>query len=208
MLSGGSTASTSLIPAASTVTVQTVPFGRFEVGSSVIVEPGEPLTLNAWALPVGHSSVNELPVAVTGSLKVTSMFVVLATSTAPSAGLVLETLGAASCVVNENEWFAAGWSGGSPVSVSLMFAATAVTVQFAVLGRSESGSSVMEVVPEPVTPNVCGLPSQEIVNELVVTSTGSLKFTVMFDPGAMSVAPAAGVVVVTGGAESVLNAKL
>src|SRR2546423_13864545 len=113
---GGSIASTSLIPAASTVTVQTVPFGRFEVGSSVIVEPGEPLTENACALPVGHSSVNELPVAVTGSLKVTSMLASFATSTAPSAGLVLETLGAASCVVNEMLVFAAGWSGGSPGS--------------------------------------------------------------------------------------------
>src|SRR5438874_12964020 len=108
MLSGGSTVSTSLIPGASTVTVQTSPFGRFEVGSSVIVEPGEPLTLNACALPVGHSTVNELPVAVTGSLKVTSMFVFFATSVAPSAGLVLDTLGAASCVVNEKLVFAAG----------------------------------------------------------------------------------------------------
>src|SRR2546423_15046495 len=98
MLSGGSTVSTSLIPAASTVTVQTSPFGRFEVGSSVIVEPGEPLTLNACALPVGHSSVNELPVAVTGSLKVTTTFVFSATWAAPSAGLVVVTVGAASCV--------------------------------------------------------------------------------------------------------------
>jgi hypothetical protein len=86
-----------------------------------------------------------------------------------------------------------------------MFAATAVTVQFAVLGRSESGSSVIELVPDPLTPNVCGLPSQEIVNELVVTSTGSLKFTVMFADGSTSVAPSAGVVVVTAGAESVVN---
>src|SRR2546423_578926 len=108
MLSGGSTVSTSLIWFAITVTVQTVPFGRSAFGSSVIGERGEPLTLNACALPVGHSSVNELLVAVTGSLKVTSMFAVFATSIAPSAGLVLETLGAASCVVNEKLVFAAG----------------------------------------------------------------------------------------------------
>src|SRR2546423_15695235 len=108
MLSGGSTASTSLIPAARTVTEQTAPFGRFEVGSSVIVEPGEPLTENACAEPVGHSSVKELPLAVTGSLKVMSMFAVFATSTAPSAGVVLVTDGAASCVVNEKLVFAAG----------------------------------------------------------------------------------------------------
>src|SRR2546421_4410275 len=129
MLSGGSTASTSLIPAASTVTVQTAPLGRFAPGSSVIVEPVEPLTVKHCAEPVGHSSVNELPDAVTGSLKVTSMFAFFATSIAPSAGLVLVTLGAASVVENEKLAFAAGWSGGSPVSVSLMFAATAVTVQ-------------------------------------------------------------------------------
>src|SRR5919206_265825 len=76
-----------------------------------------------------------------------------------------------------------------------MFAATAVTVQFAALGRSEPGSSVIELVPEPLTPNVCALLSHEIVNELVVTSTGSLKFTVMFADGSTSVALSAGVVV-------------
>src|SRR5438874_1494790 len=108
MWSGGSMASTSLIWFAITVTVQTVPFGRSEVGSSVIVEPGEPLTLKASGVPVGHSIVNELPVAVTGSLKLMSMFVFFATSVAPSAGEVLETLGAASWVVNEKLVFAAG----------------------------------------------------------------------------------------------------
>ena len=70
-----------------------------------------------------------------------------------------------------------------------MFAATAVTVQLAVLGRSESGSSVIELVPDPLTPNVCGLLLHEIVNELVVTSTFSLKLTVMFEVGSTFVAP-------------------
>jgi len=81
-------------------------------------------------------------------------------------------------------------------------------VQLAVLGKSESGSSVIELVPEPLTVNVCGLLSQEIVNELVVTSTFSLKLTVMFEVGSTFVAPSAGVVVVTAGAESVVNEKL
>src|ERR687886_2566402 len=205
MLSGGSTASTSLIWFAITVTLQTVPAGRSEFGSSVIAEPGEPLTLNAFDVPVGHSIVNELPVAVTASLKLTTMLLFRSTSVALSAGEVVVTDGAASCVVNENEWFAAGWSGGSPVSLSLMFAATAVTVQLAALGRSELGSSVMEVVPDPLTPNVCALLLHEIVNELPVTSTGSLKFTVMFADGSTSVALSAGVVVVTAGAESVVD---
>src|SRR2546429_363666 len=108
MLLGGAIASRSRIPLGSTVTVQTAPFGRLEVGSSVIVEPGEPLGVKLSGVPVGHSIVNELPVAVTGSLKLMSMFVLRATSVAPSAGLVLVTLGAASCVANEKLTFAAG----------------------------------------------------------------------------------------------------
>src|SRR5438132_5729358 len=101
MLSGGSTESTSLIWFAITFTEQIVPSGRLLVGSSVIDEPGEPLTVKLSGVPVGHSSVNELPLAVTGSLKFTTMFVLVATWSAPSAGDVLVTVGAASCVVNE-----------------------------------------------------------------------------------------------------------
>src|SRR5947207_447157 len=99
MLSGGSTASTSLIWFAITFTAQVVPSGTSEVGSSVIDEPGEPLTLKLFADPVGHSNVNELPLTVTDSLKLTTTFVFTATWSAPSAGEVLDTLGAASAVV-------------------------------------------------------------------------------------------------------------
>src|SRR5437016_3678474 len=101
MLSGGSIESTSLIWFAITFTEQTVPSGRSLVGSSVIDEPGEPLTEKLSAVPVGHSIVNELPLAVTGSLKLTTMFVFTATCVAASAGEVLVTDGAASAVVNE-----------------------------------------------------------------------------------------------------------
>ena len=94
------------------------------------------------------------------------------------------------------------------MSLSLMFAATAVTVQFAVLGRSEFGSSVIVSVPDPLTPNVCALLLQEIVNELVVTSTGSLKKTWMFPDGSTSVALSVGELPVTAGAPSVVNEKL
>src|ERR687883_438040 len=208
MLSGGSTVSVSRFSSLCTVIVQTVPAGRFAVGVSVKDVAGDEVCENAFEVPVGHSIEKAFDVALTDSLKVIWMTVSRATSVAPSAGLVVLTLGAASCVVNENEWLAAGWSGGSPVSVSLMFAATAVTVQFAALGRSESGSSVIELVPEPLTWNVCVLLSHEIVNELEVTSTASLKFTVMFAEGSTSVALSAGVVVVTAGAESVVNEKL
>src|SRR5213082_276968 len=99
MLSGGSTESTSLIWFAITFTEQIVPSGRSLVGSSVIDEPGEPLTVKLFAFPVGHSSVNELPLAVTGSLKFTTTFVLVATCVAASAGEVLVTDGAASDVV-------------------------------------------------------------------------------------------------------------
>src|SRR2546423_12829573 len=98
MLSGGSTESTSLIWFAITLPERTVASGRSAVGSSVIDEPGEPLTEKLFAAPVGHSSVNELPDAVTGSLKFTTMFVFTATWVAASAGGVLGTGGAAAAV--------------------------------------------------------------------------------------------------------------
>src|SRR5437867_3096738 len=101
MLSGGSTESTSLIWFAITFTEQTVPSGRLLVGSSVAVEVPEPLTVKLFAVPFGHSSENELVEKVTGSLKLTVMFVFTATWVAPSAGEVLVTEGAASEVVNE-----------------------------------------------------------------------------------------------------------
>src|SRR5947208_3064560 len=100
MLSGGSTESVSLIPLASTVTVQLVPSGKSAVGSSVIVQVPEPLTPKASDEPLGHSIVNELVLAFTGSLNETVTLVLGFTSVAPPAGLVLVTVGALS-VVNE-----------------------------------------------------------------------------------------------------------
>src|SRR5437762_3438422 len=99
MWSGGYTESTSLIWLAIIFTEQPVPSGRSLVGSSVIDEPGEPLTEKLFAVPVGHSSVNELPLAVTDSLKLTTTLALTATWSAPSAGDVLVTDGAASEVV-------------------------------------------------------------------------------------------------------------
>src|SRR6266480_3264184 len=101
MLSGGSMESTSLIWFAITLTEQTVASGRSLVGSSVIDEPGEPLTEKLSGVPVGHSSVNEHADAVTGSLKFTTMFVFTAWWVAASAGDVVVTDGAALAVVNE-----------------------------------------------------------------------------------------------------------
>src|SRR5437763_389569 len=106
--SGASTVSTSLIWFAITFTEQTVPSGRLLVGSSVIAEPGEPLTVKVSGVPVGHSSENELVVAVTASLKLTTMFVFTATWSAASAGDVVVTVGAASAVAKVKLVFAAG----------------------------------------------------------------------------------------------------
>jgi hypothetical protein len=106
--------SVSLISSLCTVTWQTVPTGRFDVGVSVIVVAGDELCEKPVEVPVGHSSEKALLVALTDSLNVIAIVVSRATSVAPSAGVVLETLGAASCVVKEKLVFAAGWSGGSP----------------------------------------------------------------------------------------------
>src|SRR5436190_1040519 len=98
MWSGGSTASTSLIWFAIKVGGETVRAGRLLVGSSVIDEKGEPLTPKLWGEPLGHSIVNELPLAFTGSLKLTVMLLLGSTAVAPLAGLVLVTVGALSVV--------------------------------------------------------------------------------------------------------------
>src|SRR5437763_7702371 len=103
MWSGGSIESTSLTWVAITFTEQAVPSGRLLVGSSVAVDVPEPLTPKLSSVAVGHSSENELVVNVTGSLKLTVTFVFTAACVAPSAGDVVVTEGAASCVVNENE---------------------------------------------------------------------------------------------------------
>src|SRR5437868_495737 len=96
MWSGGSSVSVSLTLFAITLTAHVVPSGRSAVGSSVIEEPGEPLTVKLFALPPGHSRLNELELTVTDSLKLTTTFVFRATCVAPFAGDVLVTEGAVS----------------------------------------------------------------------------------------------------------------
>src|SRR5919206_1769082 len=108
MLSGGSTVSVSLISSLWTVIVQTVPAGRFADGVKVNDVPGDEVCENAFDVPVGHSIVKALFVALTDSLKVIWIVVSRATSVAASAGVVVLTLGAASCVVNEKLVFDAG----------------------------------------------------------------------------------------------------
>src|SRR5438552_14447625 len=101
MWSGGSFESVSLTLFAITLTAHVTPSGRSAVGSSVIAEPGEPLTVKLFAVPLGHSRLNELVVALTDSLKVTVAFAFTATCVAPFAGDVLSTEGASSLGVTK-----------------------------------------------------------------------------------------------------------
>jgi hypothetical protein len=84
------------MPAASTATVQTTPAGSAELGVSVKLVAGEAESVNARGEPTGHSSANELVLALTLSLKLTVIVALVATPVAPLAGVVLVTVGAAS----------------------------------------------------------------------------------------------------------------
>src|SRR2546423_11262423 len=106
--------------AATAVTVQIVPSGRSEVGSRVIDDPGEPLTVKLFDVEAGHSSVNELPLAVTDSLKLRTTFELTATWSTPLAGDVLVTAGAASAVVKLEPLLAVSLSAGSPLPTSAL----------------------------------------------------------------------------------------
>jgi hypothetical protein len=65
----------SVIWVAFTVIVQTVPNGRSTVGSSVKLLAGDALNVNGVSpSPTGHCRLNELVVALTGSLKLMTMF--------------------------------------------------------------------------------------------------------------------------------------
>ena len=92
--------------------------------------------------------------ALTGSLKPTVMSLPAPTPPAPLTGLVDVTAGAES-VVKLKVWSAAGWSGASTVSVSLIRAARAVTVQVVPAGSAEVGVSVIVWPGEPLTVNAC-----------------------------------------------------
>src|SRR5213076_2218756 len=93
MLPGGSFVSRSVTFAANTVTVQLSEPTKSESGSSVNVV-GPPLTVAVWP-PLELQEIEyQLPVPFTGSLKVIVTLLFRATSPAPFAGLVLDTVGA------------------------------------------------------------------------------------------------------------------
>ncbi len=101
MVLGGSTVSASEICAATTFTAQVVLAGSSVVGSRVKLLAGELLSVNVCATPLGHSSVNELVLALTLSLNVIVMFVLVAIWVALLPGVAPVTVGATSDVVKE-----------------------------------------------------------------------------------------------------------
>jgi hypothetical protein len=102
MLSGGSFASLSLIPAANTVTVQASLGARSTFGSSVNVvpelAPRSPLTtvFAGVRIPLVHAIWNQLPDTVTGSLNTSVTLLPALTPVALAAGIVDTTEGATS----------------------------------------------------------------------------------------------------------------
>src|SRR5919206_176347 len=100
-------------------------------------------------------------------------------------------------------------SGGSTVSVSLISSLWTVIVQTVPAGRFADGVSVNDVAGDEVCENAFEVPvGHSIVNAFDVALTDSLKVIWIVVSRATSVAPSAGVVVVTAGAESVVNEKL
>jgi hypothetical protein len=79
-----------------------VPCGKLADGVKVKLEAGEAESVYVFGVPVGHSSVNELVVALTDSLKFTVIVALVATFVAAFVGVVVVTEGAASTVLNEN----------------------------------------------------------------------------------------------------------
>src|SRR6185295_1747986 len=122
MLSGGSPASTSVTFDATTVTVQTVPTGKSDVGSrtKLLTPPGATgVTLKATGVATGHSTVNAVESRIfTFSLKLIVMLVFVATWVAPLVGIVVVTEGGVSIVKLKTK-LAAMLSGGSFVSWSV-----------------------------------------------------------------------------------------
>src|SRR5215212_4967555 len=99
-------------------------------------------------------------------------------------------------------------SGGSSASWSATLAATTVTVHDSLLAKSPVGSRVNVVGPPLVAAACEPLDAQLIVNQLPVTSTGSLKVIVTFEPTATPEAPADGVVDEIFGASSAVPCGL
>ena len=117
MLSGGSCVSWSVTFAAKTVTVHVSAVAKSVVGSSVKVV-GPPETVAECPSLVPHEIENQLPLTLTGSLKVIVTLLSTAMSAAPFAGVVAATNGAAS-------WLFRGFGAPTVKSAALLFVSVA-----------------------------------------------------------------------------------
>ena len=122
----------------------------------------------------------------------------------PGTTIGLTVIVAHAAVVNGTVTSAAGVSGGSSVSTSVIWLATMRSVHAVLRGRSTDGSSVKVVAGLGVRlVSAIGVPvGHSSTNAPAPTVTGSLKVTVRFASMAMPVAFAAGVVLMTDGAVS------
>src|SRR6185369_6553167 len=187
------------------VTVQLSPWVKSVFGLIVKVV-GPPVTTVSATLrvPLTVQTIwNQLPVTFTGSLNVTSMFVLVVWFTAPLVGVVVVTVGAESVVWKLKTKLASMLSGGSPLSWSVTCAARTVTVHDSPAVKSAVGL-IVKVVGPPVTTVSATffvpLVVQTIWNQLPVTFTGSLKVIVISVLADWFVAPLVGVVALTDGA--------
>src|ERR1700678_3893382 len=124
-----------------TVTVQTCAAGRAGLGVSVNEDPlpgSVGLAVNVSGVPVGHAMLNALAVALTASLKFTTIPAVGVTFMAPLAGVVEVTDGGGA-VVNVNTSLLPI---GTPTLAEVTWAATTVTVHVVAVGRFVSGVRV------------------------------------------------------------------
>src|ERR1051325_425569 len=195
MLSGGSAVSASEIWLPTTVTVHCSPFVKSVLGSSVNDVAGLELSPKACTPEVAHETVNDEVVALTDSLKLTVMLVLLAICVARSVGVVDVTVGVLS-IVNWNEKSGPGLSGGSFVSVSVTFAERIVIVQVSPGVKSVSGLIVIEVPGLPVI-TLVWLPETVQLIPAAVMVTLSVQLMMMF------VFVALLVLVSTGGGETI-----
>src|SRR5947208_314353 len=128
---------------ATTLAEQMTPAGKEGDRCSTKLVDGEAgETVNACGVPVGHSSLNAVPVTLTLSLKVIVTVALSATSIVPFAGTTEETVGGGSVVKLAVKLAAMFW----PASTSVTCAATTVTVQVTFPGSGEVGWSRKSVV--------------------------------------------------------------
>jgi hypothetical protein len=193
---------------ATTVTVHVVLTGRGALGVKVKVVAfpgGAGAMVKASGVPVGHSSVNAVPVTITALLKVTETVLLGDTSVAPLVGLVEATVGGVSMVKLQVKSLASG----VPALTSVTWLAATVAVQTTPAGRFALGVKVKELAPPGGAGEIVKLSGVPLghwrVNAVPVTLTAALKLTVSVVEADTDVAPFAGLTLVTVGAVSIVK---